>query len=138
VGYVTGKAAEETDVEAVLRPLHDRWSERGLQLVGVSMDKLLPPERLDQIRRDWDEWGRDPKKIQDGSLATVRRGAEDYGIVWPWAWDGKWIHNPVSRALGGVGVNVPHAVLVDAGGVIRWRGDAPFKGLPEAVETLMK
>ena len=50
---------------------------------------------------------------------------------------GTWLHDPISKALGGCGRNAAHAVLVDGKGVIRWRGNAPFDGLPEAARALL-
>jgi hypothetical protein len=106
-------------------------------MVGVSMDLALPKERVDQIAKNWDEWGvKEP--LQDGSRASVQRFAEDQGVAWPWIWDGLWDKSPIARALGGPGVNAAHAVLVDAAGVVRWRGDAPFAGLAEAVDKAVE
>jgi hypothetical protein len=136
-GWPTGRASEQRDVETVLRPLWDRLSPKGLRMVGVSMDLALTREQADRIRANWEEWGI-RAKLQDGSRDSVRRFAEDQGVAWPWTWDGLWSKNPVSQALGGCGVNGAHAVLVDAEGVIRWRGDAPFQGLPEAADALVK
>lgn len=135
-GLPTGHGSGQRDVETTLRPLYDRLHPKGLRMVGVSMDLELAKERVAQIRANWDEWGT-KERLHDGSKATVRQFAEEQGVAWPWAWDGKWLNNPVSAALGGVGGNAPHAVLVDAEGVIRWRGDAPFQGLAEAADKLI-
>jgi hypothetical protein len=135
-GTITGMVSEERDVETVFRPLWDRLHERGLKMVGVSMDRAIPKEEADRIRKNWEEWGT-KRRFSDGSLATVRSYAEGEGVAWPWLWDGKWKDNPVSQALGGSGATTAHALVVDAEGVIRWRGDAPFTGLPEAVDAAM-
>jgi hypothetical protein len=129
-----GLASNQRDVETVLRPLWDRLHEKGLRMVGVSMDYALPKEDVERITRDWEEWGR-KDRVQDGSLASVRRYAEDQGIAWPWTWDGTCGKSPVAQALGGPAASAAHAILVDAAGTIRWRGDAPFTGLPEAVDA---
>lgn len=135
-GWPTGRMAEERDVEMVLRPLHDKLSPKGLRMVGVSMDMLLDEATLERRRRYWDETGLKGAP-HDGSAAAVRRWAESVGLTWPWLWTGKWTQDPVSLALGGAGQSAAHAILVDAGGVIRWRGDAPFTGLPEAAAGLL-
>lgn len=137
VGEITGHTKSHRDVETVLLPLHQRLGAKGLKLVGISMDLALTPARVEEIRRNWDEWGT-KDRLQDGSRASVRAAIEAQGIAWPWVWDGQWTKNPVSIALGGSGASVPHAVLVDAEGVIRWRGDSPFQGLADAVDALFR
>jgi hypothetical protein len=134
-GNAAGRLSEERDVAKVVRPLHEELGPKGLRVVGVSMDLALSKERVERIRADWDEWGL-KEKVQDGSRASVRAWCEDEGVAWPWLWDGAWLRNPVSRALGGAGRSNSHAVLVDAEGVIRWRGDGPFDGLAEAARKL--
>lgn len=135
-GLTTGRATNEREIEQVLRPLHDRLAPRGLRMIGVSMDHELSKERIQEIRRNWDEWSI-KERIQDGSRDTVRLFVEEQGVAWPWLWDGLWQRNPVSLALGGCGASEPHAILVDAEGTIRWRGDGPFRGLAEAAEKLL-
>lgn len=131
----TGHLSQERDVEVTLRPLHDELSPKGLRLLGVSMDLALTKEQVARIAANWDEWGL-KDRVQDGSLDGVRAWAGDEGMTWPWVWDGKWGENPISKALGGCGRNTQHAVLVDSAGIIRWRGDSPFQGLPEAARKL--
>lgn len=134
-GRPTGHVAQERDVGATLRPLHDALAPKGLRMIGVSMDLALSKEKVAEIRANWDEWSR-KEQVQDGSRESVRAWLADEGVSWPWIWDGKWLQNPIANALGGVGRTSQHAVLVDAAGVIRWRGDGPFQGLPEAARAL--
>jgi len=133
----TGQLSQERDVATTLRPLHDELSAKGLRLLGVSMDLALTKDQVERIRANWFEWGV-KDRVQDGSLDSVRAWAADEGMTWPWLWDGKWGDNAWSKSLGSPGKSVQHAVLVDASGVIRWRGDAPFQGLPEAARSVCK
>lgn len=134
-GFPDGRAVPYREVETEIRPLAEQWREKGLVVVGVSMDKAMSPERVEKVKKDWDEWGV-KGEVRDGSLASVRDWARKQGIDWQFTWDGQWMMNPISRALGGVGVSEPYAVLADADGIIRWHGKAPFTGLAEAVAAL--
>ncbi|MCE9635941.1 MAG: TlpA family protein disulfide reductase [Planctomycetes bacterium] len=136
-GWATGRPSGQRDVETLLRPLYDRLQPKGLRMVGVSMDFALTKERIETIKKQWDEWGV-KDQLRDGSLDSVRKFADEQGITWPWIWDGLWDKNPIAQALGGPGASAAHAVLIDKDGVIRWRGDAPFQGLAEATDAAMK
>jgi hypothetical protein len=140
-GQIDGSPTGFRDVEIDLRPLWDKFHEKGLRIVGVAMDHEMPKEEAAETRRKWEEWGRSVKP-RDGSLATCRTWADEQGIAWPWMWDGKWQGNPISAALGGVGLTAPHAILVDGDGVIRWNGDAQagepqYPGLADEVAKLV-
>lgn len=134
-GHLNGTPSGFREVELELKPLAQSFGEKGLVLVGVSMDYEMPKAQAEALRKQWDEWGR-KTKLRDGSLESVRAWAADQGIGWSWCWDGKSVNNPVSLALGGVGVTQPYAVLVDAKGVVRWHGKAPFEGLAAEVAKL--
>jgi hypothetical protein len=142
-GYLGGLATSFRDVETDVRPLWERWHEKGLRVVGVCMDYEIPKKQLEDLRAKWDEWGK-KEKPRDGSLASAREWASAKGIAWPWYWDGTGRNNPLSLALGGVGIERPHVVLVDGDGVIRWDGDAAptggaaYPGLEEAIGKLIK
>jgi cytochrome oxidase Cu insertion factor (SCO1/SenC/PrrC family) len=129
-GQPNGYPTEERDAETVVRPAYDELHPRGLEVISIAMDWEMPPEKVAQTKANWDEWGV-KKALCTGSAATVRAFAEQQGFAWPWVRSGQWMNDPVSQALGGAGVSRAHAVLVDADGVIRWRGDAPFVGLVE-------
>lgn len=135
-GQATGYPTEQRDAETVVRPAYDELHPRGLEVLGIAMDWEMPPEKVAQTKANWEEWGV-KKTLHTGSAATVRGYAEAQGIVWPYIRSGLWMNDPVSRALGGPGVSRAHAILVDADGVIRWRGDAPFAGLVEEARKLV-
>lgn len=135
-GQATGYPSEQRDAETVVRPAYDELHPRGLEVLGVAMDWEMPPEKVAQTKANWDEWGV-KKTLHTGSAATVRGYAEAQGIAWPYVRSGLWMNDPISRALGGPGVTRAHAVLVDADGTIRWRGDAPFVGLVEEARKLV-
>ncbi len=135
-GQATGYPTEQRDAETVVRPAYDELHARGLEVLGIAMDWEMPPEKVAQTKANWEEWGV-KKPLHTGSAATVRGYAEAQGIVWPYVRSGLWMNDPVSRALGGPGVTRAHAILVDADGVIRWRGDAPFVGLVEEARKLV-
>jgi hypothetical protein len=122
------------EVETILVPLRDKWKDRGLQLVGCSTDREMDDEEIARTKALWNEWGK-KETLHDGRLISVRTWAEQRGMEWPWYWDGKFTQNALAQHLG-VEANAPFAILVDADGVIRWRGQ-PFQGLPEAVEQLL-
>ncbi len=133
-GHMNGSPTAFREIELELRPLAASYGAKGLALAGVSMDYEMPKEKAEELRKKFDEWGR--KELRDGSLASVRAWAETKGISWPWSFDGQAMNNPISLALGGVGVTEPYAVLVDAKGVVRWYGKAPFEGLADEVAKL--
>jgi len=135
-GFLNGMATSFREIDTEVRPLFEKYGEKGLVVVGVSMDYEMPKQQAEDLRKKWDEWGV-KRELRDGSLATVRAWAAKQGIGWPWCWDGKATNNPVSLALGGVGFTTPYAVLVDAQGIVRWHGEAPFKGLPDEVAKLL-
>ena len=132
---ITGDATSFREIQLEIRPLWEKHHEKGLVVVGVSMDRELPAGEADRKRKQNEEWGV-KTEIRDGSLATVREWTAAQGVEWPWYWDGKALHNPLSLALGGVAQTEPYAVLVDKDGIVRWKGKAPFEGLPEAVAKL--
>lgn len=134
--HITGDATNFREIELEIRPLREKYREKGLAVVGVSMDNELPAAEVERKRKQNEEWGV-KKEIRDGSLASVREWAVKQGIDWPWCWDGKAWNCPLSVALGGVARSQPFAVLVDKDGIVRWKGDAPFQGLPEAVAKLL-
>lgn len=135
-GFLGGKPSGFREVELELRPLADAYAPKGLVLTGVSMDYEMPKQQAEDLRKKWEEWGR-KTELRDGSLESVRTWAAAQGISWSWCWDGKAVNNPISLALGGVGVTEPYAVLVDAKGVVRWHGKAPFEGLAAEVAKLL-
>jgi tetratricopeptide (TPR) repeat protein len=135
-GYLNGMATSFREIETEVRPLWEKYREKGLAVVGVSMDYEMPKAQVEDLKRKLDEWGV-KRELRDGSLESVRKWTAKQAIEWPWCWDGKATNNPVSLALGGVGFTQPYAVLVDAKGVVRWHGEAPFKGLPDAVAKLL-
>src|SRR6185436_18622530 len=129
----TGHARTLREVETDVRPLWDKYHEKGLRVVGVSMDLALSAAQIEAIRKEWN-----PKEeLLDGSLESVRKWTEKRGVEWPWYWDGAWTNNPISKALGGVAQSEPAVVLVDKNGIIRWQsGKWPFTGLVEEVAKL--
>jgi tetratricopeptide (TPR) repeat protein len=133
---IDGTATSYREIELEVRPLWEKYREKGLAFVGVSMDRELPAGEAERRRKEHAEWG-DKTEIRDGSLATVREWAVKKGIEWPWCWDGKALLCPISLALGGVGSTEPYAVLVDKDGVVRWKGKAPFTGLPDEIAKLL-
>jgi hypothetical protein len=137
-GHIDGRPTGFREVETELRPLWDKYHEKGIVFVGVSTDLELPAEMVDKKRKQNEEWGV-KTEVRDGSLASVRDWASQQGIAWPWCWDGKGggPNGPLTAALGGVAMTEPYAVLVDKDGIVRWRGAAPFKDLPEAVAKLI-
>ena len=141
-GFADGNASSFRDIETDVRPLWQKYREKGLRVAGVCMDYAIPKAQADEKRRQWkEEWGKNAE-YRDGSLDLCRTWAKTHGVEWPWYWDGKWTANPVSVALGGVGVSSPYAVLVDGEGVIRWRGacsgQTGYVGLEEAVAKVVK
>jgi len=135
---ITGDATSFKDVDTVIRPLWEKWREKGLRVVGTCMDRAIPPAEAERIRKNWEEWGK-KTEFRDGSLETSRAWAKAHGIEWTWRWTGTWTNDPVSRALGGVGGTSPYAVLVDKDGIVRWKGD-PLKdeGLADEAAKLFK
>jgi hypothetical protein len=100
-GSVTGHQNEGAEVEKVLVPLHQRWHERGLELVGVSLDLELTADRVKTIEANWDEWGTGDKEgVHDGSRAAVARWLARRGVSWRWHWDGQWTRNVLARTYG--------------------------------------
>ena len=137
-GYPTGMPSSARDVETALRPLWDELHEAGgLEMVGISMDEELPESRAAEIRRQWEEWGK-TGVVHTGARPVVADWCEEQGLAWRWVWDGKSTDDPVSQALGGVGVSQPFAVLVDPEGVVRWRGAPPYEGLAEAARKAVR
>jgi hypothetical protein len=137
-GEPTGRKSGFRDVELDLAPLWNRLRDKGLEVVGVSMDYLQPAKKAEEMRKNWEEWGV-KGAFHDGSLESVRKWAAAQPIGWPWYWDGMWLKNPLSESLGGVGANSPYAILVDRAGVVRWRGaptraDGCYDGLDEEAE----
>lgn len=136
-GHIDGRPTGFREIEVELRPLWEKYGEKGLVVVGVSTDTQLPADMVEKKRKQNEEWGV-KTEVRDGSLASVRDWAVKQGLAWPWCWDGKGgIHCPLSAALGGVAVTEPYAVLVDKDGIVRWKGAAPFKELPEAIAKLL-
>jgi len=134
--FLNGMATSFREIETEVRPLFEKYGEKGLVVVGVSMDYEMPAQQVEDLKKKWDEWGV-KRELRDGSLASVRTWAAKQGIAWPWYWDGKATNDPVSLALGGVGFTTPYAVLVDAKGIVRWHGEAPFKGLADEAAKLL-
>lgn len=130
-GLPTGSAAEWNEIETVLAPLHRKYGD-SLQLVGVSMDFEMPDAMYTQRVADWDEWGKKGTP-HDGKVETVRGIVEEQGLDWPWHWDGKWMKNALTQAVG-LPANAPFAILVDPTGRVVYRG-APDEALTEAVES---
>ncbi len=133
--FSTTVSSTVREVETILVPLRDRFRAKGLRLLGCSMDRAMSDEEIERTRANWKEWGKQ-ETLHDGRLVSVREWAELRGVDWPWYWDGKWTRNVLVRELG-IEVNAPFAILVDGGGVIRWRGQ-PFEGLAEAVAALLE
>ncbi len=132
-GLPNGHASSFRDVETDVRPLWERWHDKGLRVVGISMDYEIPAKKAEEMRRKWKEdWGI-KEEFHDGSLESCRAWCASKGVLWPWYWDGRWSNNPVSRALGGVGVSASWAVLVDKDGIVRWLGAPPYAGLADEV-----
>lgn len=137
-GHIDGRPTGFREIEIELRPLWDKVHEKGIVFVGVSTDLQLPADLVEKKRKQNEEWGV-KTEVRDGSLASVREWASQQGIAWPWCWDGKGggLKGPVTSVLGGIAMSEPYAVLVDKDGIVRWRGAAPFKDLPEAVAKLI-
>jgi hypothetical protein len=133
---ITGDATSFREIELEVRPLWEKYREKGLLVVGVSTDRELPAALVEQKRKQYEEWGV-KTEVRDGSLASVREWTAKQGVGWPWYWDGQGLNSRLSVALGGVGGTEPYAVLVDKDGIVRWKGKAPFKDLPEAVAKLL-
>jgi tetratricopeptide (TPR) repeat protein len=133
---ITGDATSFREIELEVRPLWEKYREKGLAVVGVSMDYELPAGEAERKRKQYEEWGV-KKEVRDGTLASVREWAVKQQIEWPWCWDGKAWKCPLSVALGGVAHTQPFAVLVEKDGIVRWKSDAPFTGLPEALAKLL-
>ncbi len=131
--FNSGISSTTREIETVLRPLREKWKERGLRFVGCSTDRAMSAEEIATTKHNWDEWGK-TDRLFDGNLDSVRGWTEEEGIDWPWYWDGRFTQNALVQALG-VPVNRPYAVLVGADGVIRWAGE-PYKGLAEAAAEL--
>jgi len=135
-GHIDGRPTGFREIEIEVRPLWEKYAEKGLAVVGVSMDYALPAAEVDRKRKQNEEWGV-KTEVRDGSIASVREWTAKQGVQWPWCWDGKSLNCPLSLALGGVGGAEPYAVLADKDGVVRWKGKAPFEGLPEAIAKLL-
>jgi hypothetical protein len=133
--FLGGLPANFREIETEVRPLWEKFHEKGLVVVGVSMDYEMSKQQAEDLKKRWEEWGV-KRELRDGSLESVRAWTQKQQVEWPWIWDGKATNNPVSLALGGVGRTAPYAVLVDANGVVRWHGEAPFKGLADEVAKL--
>lgn len=132
-GLPTGTAAEWTEIESVIAPLRRSFPDK-LQVIGVSMDFEMPQAMFEQRVADWDEWGRDGTP-HDGKLETVRGIIEAKGVDWPWYWDGQWMQNTLTAAVG-LPANEPFAILIDPQGRIVFRG-FPDEQLTEAAETAL-
>jgi hypothetical protein len=136
-GLPDGTPTTTREVESEIKPLWEKHADKGLRVVGVCLDYEIPAAKAEQARKDWVEWGR-KETFRDGTLASSRAWAKDHGVAWPWTWSGKWMVDPLSTALGGVGASRPFAVLVDGKGVVRWKGEGPpFVGLADEVAKLV-
>ena len=132
-GGATGRVTAARDIETVLVPLARTYAPQGLQMIGGSMDLALTDEQVDKIRTNWEEWGK-KGAVHDGSLKAVRSWCASAGMDWTLHHDGKWFAGALAEHLG---VISPYSFLLDAEGVIRWRGKAPYKGLEDAVKAVI-
>ncbi len=118
--FSTPVSTKTREVETIVRPLRDMWAPFGLRVVGVSMDYRMDDELRERTIAAYEEWGKEDP-VYDGRLESVRAWCEQELMDWPWHWDGKWMKNELTLALG-LDANRPFAIVVDESGVIRFRG----------------
>src|SRR5262249_17429874 len=66
---IDGSPANFREIELEVRPLWEKYHEKGLAVVGVSMDNELPASEVERKRKQNEEWGL-KKEVRDGSLAS--------------------------------------------------------------------
>jgi len=129
-----GDARATDDLDKQIRPLWDRFHEKGLRIVGICMDNAMTREKSEAMRKQREEWGTKGDFL-DGTPDSCRAWVKKHGVEWTVRCSGKWIGEPVSQALGGVGESNPAAILVDKDGIVRWAGDlAKPEGLADEAE----